>query len=298
MDLVVGATGFVGGLVARQLRAQGRDVRALVRGGAGHAGASALAAAGAEVLDGDLTDPASLAQSCAGCGTVLCTATAMPNAGGDALRRIDHEGVLNLIAAAEAAGVARFVYISYSRNIRTESPLSRAKRGCEARLESGRMDYVILQPSVFMEVWLGPHLGFDVAGGRIRVYGDGKAAGSYVSGRDVAAFATAAAARPGQLREKVQVGGPESLSQLEAVAQFERVLGRRMTLDHVPVSALEAQQRSDDPLQQAFAALMLGYAQGDAIPEARDNAARYGVALTSLADYADGFRVPGPRGNP
>ena len=292
MDLVVGATGFVGGLVARQLRGQGRDVRALVRGGAAHAGASALAAAGAAIVEGDLTDPATVARACTGCGTVVCTATAMPNAGGDALRRIDHEGVLGLIAAAEAAGVARFVYISYSRNIRTESPLSRAKRGCEARLESGRMEYAILQPSVFMEVWLGPHLGFDVVGGRVRVYGDGKAAVSYVSGQDVAAFAVAAAARPGELREKIQVGGPEPLSQLDAVAHFERVLGRRMTRDHVPVPALEAQQRSDDPLQQAFAALMLGYALGDAIPEARDNAARYGVTLTSLADYAGRFRIP------
>jgi uncharacterized protein YbjT (DUF2867 family) len=293
MDLVVGATGFVGGLVARQLRTQSRDVRALVRGGAGHAGASALAAAGVAVVDGDLTDRPSVARACAGCDTLVCTATAMPNAGGDALRRIDHDGVLNLIAAAEAATVRRFVYISYSRNIRTESPLSRAKRGCEARLESGRMEYAILQPSVFMEVWLGPHLGFDVAGGRVRVYGDGKAAVSYVSGRDVAAFAVAAAMRPGELREKVQVGGPEPLSQLEAVAHFERALGRRMTLDHVPVSALEAQQHSDDPLQQAFAALMLAYALGDAIPEARDNAVRYGVTLTPLADYAGRFRVPG-----
>jgi uncharacterized protein YbjT (DUF2867 family) len=291
MDLVVGATGFVGGLVARQLRAQGRDVRALVRGGAGHAGASALAADGAAVVNGDLTDPSSVARACIGCDTVVCTATAMPNAGGDALRRIDHDGVLGLIAAAEAAAVKRFVYISYSRNIRTESPLSRAKRGCEARLESGRMDHVILQPSFFMEVWLGPHLGFDVAGGRVRAYGDGKAAVSYVSGRDVAAFAAAAATRPGGVREMVQVGGPDPLSQLDAVEHFERVLGRRMTLDHVPVSALEAQQRSDDPLQQAFAALMLGYALGDAIPEARDNAARYGVTLTSLADYAGRFRV-------
>ena len=193
MDLVVGATGFVGGLAARQLRALGREVRALVRGGAGHAGASALAADGVAVAPGDLADPPSLALACAGCDTVVCTATAMPNAGGDALRRIDHDGVLELMAAAEAAAVKRFVYISYSRNIRTESPLSRAKRGCEARLEAGRMEYAILQPSIFMEVWLGPHLGFDVAGGRVRVYGDGKAAVSYVSGRAGAAGAAGAA---------------------------------------------------------------------------------------------------------
>ena len=290
--LVVGATGFVGGLVARQLRAKGGDVRALVRRGAGHAGAGPLADVGAEVFDGDLTDPASITRACAGIDTVVCTATAMPNAAGDALRRVDHDGVLQLIAAAEGAGVARFVYTSYSANIRVESPLSRAKRGCEGRLESGRMEYAILRPSVFMEVWLSPHLGFDVAGGRARIYGDGKAAVSYVSGRDVAAFAVAAAIQPGALRDKIQIGGPDCLSQLEAVSQFERTLGRRMTLEHVPVPALEAQHRSDDPLQQTFAALMLAYAMGDCIPEARENAARYGVTLTSLAEYSDRFRVP------
>ena len=224
-DLVVGATGFVGGLIVRQLRARGRDVHALVRRGAGHPGAGPLADAGVLVLDGDLIDPASVARACEGVDTVVCTATAMPNAAGDALRRIDHDGVLNLVAAAEAAGVKRFVYTSYSENIRVESPLGRAKRACEARLESGRMDYVILQPSVFMEVWLGPHLGFDVAGGRARIYGDGKAKVSYVSGRDVAAFAVAAATRPGAARDRIQIGGPEPLSQLDAVAQFERTLG-------------------------------------------------------------------------
>ena len=64
MDLVVGSTGFVGGLAVRQLCAQGRAVRALVRGGTGHAAANALADLGAAIVDGDLTDPASIARAC------------------------------------------------------------------------------------------------------------------------------------------------------------------------------------------------------------------------------------------
>jgi hypothetical protein len=39
-------------------------------------------------------------------------------------------------------------------------------------------------------------------------------------------------------------------------------------------------------LQKSLAALSLSYATGDAIPEARDNAARYVVPLTSLTDFA------------
>lgn len=291
MDLVVGATGFVGGLAVRQLCAQGHAVRALVRGGAGHSAASGLAGVGAAIVDGDLTDPTSIVRACRGIDTAVCTATAMPNAAGDALRRIDHDGVLNLIAEAERAGVRRFVYASYSGNITVESPLGHAKRACEARLASGRMEYVVLRPSFFMEVWLGPHLGFDVASARVRIFGEGSRGVSYVSGRDVAAFAVAAATRAGTPREAVQVGGPESVSQLEAVALFEQTLGRRFARDHVPMEALEAQLASADPLQKTLAALSISYARGDAIPEARDNAARHGVSLTPLSAYAAGFKA-------
>lgn len=290
MDLVVGATGFVGGLAARQLLARGRKVRALVRGGAGRKEAGPLAGAGAEVVDGDVTNPASMADACEGVETVVCTVTSMPNAGGDALQRIDHDGVLGLIAEAERAGVRRFVYTSYSGNIRVDSPLERAKRACEARLAQSRMEHVVLRPSIFMEVWLGPHLGFDVANAKARIYGDGKAKVSYVSGVDVAAFAVAAAVHPGELRDTVQIGGPEPVSQLGVVELFERTLGRRFTVEHVPMEALEAQHQSPDPLQKTFAALSIGYALGDAIPEATENARRYGVSLTSVSDYAARFR--------
>ncbi len=240
-------------------------------------------------MAGDLGDPVAVADACEGAETVICTATSMPAAGGDALQRVDHDGVLGLIAAAERAGVRRFVYTSFSGNIQIDSPLTRAKRACEARLAESRLDSVVLRPSCFMEVWLGPHLGFDAAGGQARIYGDGAAGISYVSARDVAAFAVGAATAPGGLRDVVQIGGPEPISQLGVVAVFERVLGRRFALEYVPMAALEAQHRSPDPLQKTFAALMLGCAHGDSIPEARQNAIRYGVPLTSVEDYAASF---------
>lgn len=289
MDLVAGATGFVGGLIARQLCAHGRAVRALVRGGSAREDAGHLASAGASIVDGDLTDAPAMARACQGIETVVCTVTAMPNAGGDALQRIDHDGSLGLIAEAERAGVRRFVYTSFSGNIRVDSPLERAKRACEARLASSPMQYVVLRPSFFMEAWLGPHLGFDAANARARIYGDGTAAVSYISGIDLAAFAVAAVTGSGERRETVEIGGPETASQLEVVALFEKTLGCRFTLDRVPMALLEEQYHSPDPLQKTFAALSISYAHGDAIPEAQENAARFGVSLRSLAEYARAF---------
>ncbi len=283
--LVVGATGLVGADAAQRLRRLGREVRALVRGDLERPALRSLSQAGVRLLAGDLRDPAAIAQACANIETIVCTATAMPHASGDALQQVDHDGVLALIAAAEQAGVRRFVYTSYSGNIQTDSPLARAKRDCEARLARSSMESAVLRPSFFMQVWLGPHLGFDVRQGKVRIFGDGSAPVSYVHAGDVAAFAVAAATRPGELREVVDVGGPVAVSQLEAVAIFERLTGRTFERQHVPMAALEAQHRSADPLQQTFAALMIACSLGDPMPDAQKVARRLGVSLTSLEDY-------------
>ena len=290
MDLVVGATGFVGKRIAVKLREKGRKVRAMVRGGAARAEAQELAGAGIEIVEADLTKPGSLPAACAGVENVVCTATTMPHGRDDGLRRVDRDGVLALIEAADRAKVKKFVYTSYSGNIRYDSPLETAKRDCENRLLASSMQAVVLRPSYFMEAWLSPALGFDPAKASARIYGSGQAKVSYISAHDVAEFAVAAVAMSeGDRAVILEMGGPEALSQLDAVRVFEKKLGKKFTLDFVPVEALEGQYRSSDPLQKTFGALMLGYAKGDVIRESRANADRYGVRLRSVADYATSF---------
>ena len=126
--LVVGATGLVGGQVAQKLRRQGESVRALVRGGDAHPKVQPLRAAGMEIVDGDLTVPETLALACRGIATVVTTATSMPTGANDGLRRVDLDGTLALIEAAERAGVKRFVYTSYSGNIQMNESHVKPKR--------------------------------------------------------------------------------------------------------------------------------------------------------------------------
>lgn len=291
--LVVGATGFVGRETAVRMRRTKNEVRGLVRGGTSHPKATELQSEGVGIVDGDLTRPDTLAAACAGIDCVVCTATSMPSGDHDGLRRVDLEGTLALIEAAERAGVRRFVYTSYSGNLRFESPLETAKRTCEDRLLNGRMQSVILRPSYFMEMWLSPALGFDPEKGTVRIYGGGQAKVSYISAFDVAEFAAAAAIRNVEKRQMVlEMGGPDGMSQLEAVEIFERALHKKIAVEHVPLEALQQQHRSAaDPLQKTFAALMLGYARGDLIGEATPTAAQYGVRLRSVAEYAASQRA-------
>jgi len=286
MDLVVGATGLVGQQVALSLRQRGRQLRAMVRGGRNQEKAQPLLSAGIDIVDADLTKHQTLQSACTDIETVVCTATSMPHGREDGLRRVDLEGVLALIENAERAGVSHFIYISYSGNIREESPLETAKRNCENRLLSGRMRATILRPSYFMEVWLSPALGFDPANGRARIYGTGDAKIGYISLNDVAAFAVATAEKPPDKPVVLELGGPEPLSQLEVVRIFERIFGRKIDLDPVPVTALKEQHRSSDPLQKTFAALMLAYAKGDVILGSLETARQYGIKLRSVSDCA------------
>ena len=290
--LVAGSTGFVGTEVALRLQQLGHQVHALARGGLQNPKTKRLLGAGIQVLDGDLTRPETLASACSGAEVVVTTATSMPGGAEDGLRRVDREGGLALIDAAVRQGVRRFVYTSYSGNIQAECALTTAKRDCETRLFSSGMEAVILRPSYFMEMWLNPALGFDPQRGSARICGTGKAKVSYISAFDVADFATAAATKTYPQKQVVlELGGPEPLSQLDAVLIFERALGKEIKEEHVPVEAICEQHQSLDPVQKTFAALMLNYAEGDIVEDAVKNAEAHGIDLGSVSDYASGFHA-------
>jgi uncharacterized protein YbjT (DUF2867 family) len=288
--LMVGATGTLGSEIALRLAKRRRDVVALVRGGQSHPKSKQLLDVGVRIVEGDLRRPDTLSAAVSRVDTVICSATSMPSAVDDGLSKVDHAGTLSLIEAAKAEGVKRFVYISYSGNIREDSPLETAKRDCESRLLSSSIEAVILRPSYFMEMWISPALGFDPVGGSVRTYGSGDSKVSYISNSNVADFAVATATGEFDSKNTVlELGGPEALSQLEVVRIFEQKMGRQMRVDQVPIEALRAQHQSSDPLQKTFGALMLAYANGDVVKDALRNAQQYQIKLRSVSEYASGF---------
>src|SRR5712692_5367535 len=83
-----------------------------------------------------------------------------------------------------------------------------------------------------------------------RLYGSGEAKVRYISAMDVAEFAVAAAKKMESGHIVLEMGGPEALSQLEAVRIFEERLNKEFDLNFVPVEALREQYRSSDPVQK------------------------------------------------
>ncbi len=266
MNLIVGATGILGSEICRLLADKGEPVRALVRATSNPDKVAQLKALNADVAVGDLKDRRSLDAACRGVRAIISTASStLSRQEGDSIESVDQAGQLNLVDAAEAAGVKHFVLISFP-NVDIDFPLQRAKRAVEGRLQRGGMSYTILQPTFFTEVWLSPALGFDPKNAKAKIYGSGSRKISWISFQDVAKFAVAALDPRLAPNAIIKLGGPEALSPLEAVRLAEQVVGKPIEVQHVPEEALRAQHgAAADSLQQSFAGLMLYYAGGDVI---------------------------------
>jgi uncharacterized protein YbjT (DUF2867 family) len=284
MILVVGSTGYLGSAVTRALAAAGKPVAALVRDASSEK-ARALEAAGAKLVRGDLKDRTSLENALAGVDTVICTASStLSRREGDSLETVDGRGVQSLIEAAETKGARRFIFVSFSRNIAGDFPLATFKRAAEKRLESSKLDYVILLPSYFAETWLSPAVGFDVAGGRVRVYGDGRAKVSYVALADVAKAIVACVDDAKTSRTAIPVGGARAYSQLEAVELVQRATGAKLQLEHMTLDQIKAARAAaSDSIQVSFLALFDALAHGDVV--ATDWTRTLGVQPVSLEEW-------------
>jgi uncharacterized protein YbjT (DUF2867 family) len=286
MNLVIGASGLLGGAICAELTGTGAKVRALVRKTSDSVATAKLKARGVDLVSGDVKRRETLDAACQGISTVISTATCTRSRqDGDSIQSVDLDGQLNLIQAARSAGVRHFVFISFPP-VSVQFPLQDAKRAVEQALLGSGMTYTILQPTFFMEFWLSPALGFDAAAGKAQIFGTGERPISWISFRDVARFAAKGVTAPAARNAVVQLGGPEALTPHQVVRTFESVSGRRFSVNLVPESALrEKWAAATDPLEKSFAGLMLYYTMGDVIDMTQP--LRWSpIQLTSVRQFA------------
>ena len=194
---------------------------------------------GVEISHGDLRSRDAVEVACRGVNMVISTATAMGSKDKSlSLRAIDREAQLQLVEVARTSGVEHFIYLSLSPLLRSSAPLVRYKREVERAVRASGMQWTILQPSVFMEIWLSGLLGWDFIAGRATIFGAGTAPMSWISLGDVAEHAVRSLDDPRLANRDLPLGGPEALSPNDVVKIFESVAGRRYTAKHIPRSIL------------------------------------------------------------
>lgn len=286
INLVIGATGFLGIEICRQLISKKRKVRALIRTSSDPSRVNVLRNMGVETVTGDVKDPASLDDAMKQVSVVISTASStFSRQEGDSIETVDSAGQLNVVNAAKNAGVKHFIFISF-HSMPQKFPLQTAKRTVEQSLRHSGMDYTILQPTMFMEVWLSPMVGFNYPEAKATIYGNGRSKICWVSLHDVASLAVAALDNAEAINKVFEIGGPEALSPLEVVKIFEEVSGRSFSVEHVPVEAIVAQKNmAPDSLSESFASLMIAYAEEKLIP--MDETTRIlPVQLKTVREYA------------
>jgi uncharacterized protein YbjT (DUF2867 family) len=129
MELVTGATGYIGGTLLRRLAGDGRPVRALVRGEPSRLDA----AAGVEVARGDVLSGSGLAGALDGCSTAYYLIHSMEAADDRDFAGRDRRAAENFGRAAAEAGVERIVYLGGT------APPGRRSSHLSSRLEVERI---------------------------------------------------------------------------------------------------------------------------------------------------------------
>lgn len=286
--LVAGATGVLGGAIARELLGAGFRVRALGRNADKLA---ALAALGAEPVGADLRDDAAVRAACSGAAQVVTSANNVMGTGAASPTRVDLAAHVSLCRAARAAGVTRLVNVSGRGLGPVPSPVDffHVKQQIDALIVGSGIPYVLLQPSAFMETWVA------LVGDGIRdkgvatLFGSGTRRANFIAVADVARFARAILERPEVVNEAIEVGGPSNLSYEALAGIIERQLGVTAKRTHVPVPVLRWGSRLLRPVSEKTGRMMaLGYfsATHDAdFPGWKRAAERFGVEPRQVEEF-------------
>jgi len=241
--LVSGGSGFVGPKVVHALRAQGRDVRCLVRK-PGRAGT--LKAWGCELVQGDVTDAESVRSAADGCEVVVHLVAIIAGSRAD-YDRVMTGGTQNVIAAAKAAGVRHVVLMSalgVSEQTRTLVPYYDSKWAMEEAVRESGLEHVIFRPSFV----------FGRDGGVLPIFfrqirwspvtpvlGSGERRLQPIWVEDVASFFAAAIDVPtGAANRTFDLVGPDRVTWNELYERIARTLGKRRGQVHVPIPLARA----------------------------------------------------------
>ncbi|WP_116042795.1 SDR family oxidoreductase [Amycolatopsis palatopharyngis] len=212
--LVIGATGNVGRQVVRQLLETGVTVRAMVRNPA-----TAGLPEQAEIVAGDLTDPATVTVAARGVRAVFL---AWPFVTAD-----------DAPSALDALGpdVRHVVYLSSAGADRADGPV-RFHYELEQLIRRSGLEWTFLRPSGFATNTLG--WAEQIRHGDVVRWPYGKATRSLIHEADIAAVAVLALTGPDHSGVVHDLTGPEQLTQIEQVEAIGAAIGRQLSYEEVP----------------------------------------------------------------
>ncbi|HOC55483.1 MAG TPA: complex I NDUFA9 subunit family protein [Verrucomicrobiota bacterium] len=235
---VTGATGFVGREMVRQLHAAGHSVRILARSRNAPRAQEAIACWGAEVHPGNVLEAATLDGALKGIEAVIHLVGIIAEVGESTFERVHTHGTRNILAAAQQAGVRRFIHMSaLGTRLDAASRYHQTKWAAEELVRRAGVEFTIFRPSLIY----GPQDQFVNLFGKIirrspivPLIGGPRARFQPILVEVVAAAFVRSLREPKSVNQVYDLCGPERLTLSAIVDQMLAVLQKRRLKFPVP----------------------------------------------------------------
>jgi uncharacterized protein YbjT (DUF2867 family) len=233
MFVVVGATGNTGSVVAETLVSRKQPVRIVVR--SADKGA-AWKAKGAEIAVASLDDVSALTKAFEGAKGVYLLVP--PNYGAAAWLTDQRARMDRAAEAVKKSGISHVVFLSSVGGHIAEGtgPIKAARYG-EQVLGKSVSNLTVLRPSYFMDNW-APVLGAAKGQGLLPTFIAPQAMVPMISTRDIGRVGAEQLMAGGKGKQIVELAGPEEYSPEQVAAALSQILGREVSAQHAPLSAV------------------------------------------------------------
>ena len=244
---LTGGTGYVGGNIRAALA--GRPLRLLVRD---KNRSAALAGDDVELVEGDVTDTASLRGAMDGCATAINLVAIIAEEGGATFDGVIRRGTENVVAEAQRAGVSHFIQMSAlgAMNVPRYGYLD-AKWRAEEAVKAAGIPWTIFRPSVIFgpgDEFINTLAGLIRAAPVIPVVGDGQSKFQPVAVGEVAESFVRALDDPAAIGQTYELGGGKIYPYEGLLDAIAAKLGKRKPKVHVPVGLMMPIVKLSKPL--------------------------------------------------
>ncbi|PYS78427.1 MAG: nucleoside-diphosphate sugar epimerase, partial [Acidobacteria bacterium] len=232
---ITGGTGFIGSHLAQRLVSEGHQVVLLARNRRNLSATSATVT----FVSSDLSDPAILANAFAGCDAVAHCAGINREIGEQSYQKVHVEATMNLVRAAQQAGVRKIALMSFLRaRPNCGSPYHESKWAAEEIVRNSGLDYTIIKAG--MVYGLGDHM-LDHLSHALYTFPFFAMVGFREKGirplaiKDLVDVLRASLTENRLSRSTVAIAGAEELYLSEAVRRVARVTGNSVRMFRAPV---------------------------------------------------------------
>ena len=284
--LLVGATGMLGSHIARELLSQpDAKVRLLLRDAHDPAKADdikPLLALGAEIVEGDLADPASLDRATQGIEVIVSAVQGGPD--------VIVEGQVALAEAGKRNGARRFLPSDYAMDLFKatpgEHPMFDMRRQADERISAIGLEQINVLQGGFMDLFMPGNGAIDLDSGTVSFFGDGNRKVEVTSVADTARMIARVALDRSVKPGKFAFAG-DRLSFREAGETVARLTGK--TIKPVSMGSeedLRAVMAKAEPQKKVMLAYLLYMTNGQTALENLQNSLYADMRFESFADYA------------